>query len=747
MLLDLVPAGLLFFAQASQSAVAGVVRDAASGNLLPEAVVSLPDLDRSVPTDSLGNYRFLEVPPGPQHLAVRRIGYSPRTLHAFVPDEGVLQIDVSLDPVPLRLASLVVRTIPAMRGLDSGDSTEYPDRGISLAAMRNDPFLPEPDGLLALRGGEVTTEPESPSGVHLRGAASDQTGYALDGIPVFSPYHTAGIFSAWNPDAIERVQLSSSSPSPAYSPALAGTITATTRSPGPLLVTQGSLSTSQARLAVDGPVGTGGAGFLVSLRAGYPGLIAPGEDRSYLRGDTRDGLAKLEAPLLRGSLRLLIYDMGNSMGSAAGAESTSPVRNDFEWGSRSIGAQWTGPTRWGTVRLQGWTASTEAEATWLGAAPVGLVAERQDEGLLASVERSHPGASIGAGVRVERSRTVYRIAPLATTGSHLDLNARTPVASLFIQHQRELASRVSAEAAVSATTAAGGFHWGMQGQVRYRVSPPLIVTASYVRAHQFAQSLRNSESVVGNIFPAELYVGAGVNGVPVARNDRGIFALDYRPTANLKVGVQGYLSRSSGLLLVAPSTGEPFAVDGFTSGSGSAPGIALDASFRGSRYGLLASYSWQRLRLTYAGSSYRPAYGTSHSFELGGVLFPSATSSVRLGLTGAFGRRATGVAGDFEWEACNLVDRGCEFGGSPQSDGQLGATRLPAYLRLDLGLRQHWHLRLAGKDVMLALYGTVTNLLGRTNVLTVATDPASGRRTEIEMRPRAPLVIGLDWRF
>jgi hypothetical protein len=105
------------------------------------------------------------------------------------------------------------------------------------------------------------------------------------------------------------------------------------------------------------------------------------------------------------------------------------------------------------------------------------------------------------------------------------------------------------------------------------------------------------------------------------------------------------------------------------------------------------------------------------------------------------------VIGDVEWEACNLLDRGCEFGGSPRSDGRLGQTQLPAYLRLDLGLRHHWHLNLAGKDVMLALYGTVTNLLGRSNVLTVATDPASGRRTDIEMRPRAPLVIGIDWRF
>jgi hypothetical protein len=336
---------------------------------------------------------------------------------------------------------------------------------------------------------------------------------------------------------------------------------------------------------------------------------------------------------------------------------------------------------------------------------------------------------------------------LDSVASGLRLSGHTPVASVFLQHRRELVDRVTADAALTTSFAAGGLHWSLQGQLRYRAGPSLTFSASYIRAHQFAQSLRNSESVVGNIFPAELYVGAGTHEVPVARNDRGILALDYRPTANLRVGVQGYLSRSSGLLLVAPTTSEPFAVDGFTTGSGTAPGVALDATYRESRYGLLASYSWQRVRLTYADSAYRPAYGTGHGFEVGGILFPTATSSIRLGLSGALGRRATGLAGDFEWEACNLLDRGCEFGGSPRTDGHLGGTRLPAYVRLDLGLRQHWHFKLGRKDVMLALYGTVTNLLGRTNVLTVATDPDSGRRTEIEMRPRAPLVIGLDWRF
>jgi hypothetical protein len=47
----------------------------------------------------------------------------------------------------------------------------------------------------------------------------------------------------------------------------------------------------------------------------------------------------------------------------------------------------------------------------------------------------------------------------------------------------------------------------------------------------------------------------------------------------------------------------------------------------------------------------------------------------------------------------------------------------------------------------MAVFATMTNVLGRRNVLTVAVDPVTGGRTRIEMRPRSPLVVGVDWRF
>src|SRR6185295_13390104 len=104
-------------------------------------------------------------------------------------------------------------------------------------------------------------------------------------------------------------------------------------------------------------------------------------------------------------------------------------------------------------------------------------------------------------------------------------------------------------------------------------------------------------------------------------------------------------------------------------------------------------------------------------------------------------RRTTPVAGGLEWEAYNLLDRGSEFAGSPFYGGDaLGGMRLPAYFRVDLGLRKVWRLHFGGHDASLALFGAMTNVLGRKNVLTYTRDATTGDPVEVEMRPRAPLV-------
>ena len=151
---------------------------------------------------------------------------------------------MTLRATPLHLETIVARPTVPVRGLEA-DAVAYPDRAASRAAIRNDPVLAEPDALGALGGGEVVLAPESPNGMHVRGGAADQTAYELDGVPVLSPYHSAGLFSAWNPDALADVTLRAAGPSAGDPDALSGTVAGETRLPGARLETQGALTTTQ----------------------------------------------------------------------------------------------------------------------------------------------------------------------------------------------------------------------------------------------------------------------------------------------------------------------------------------------------------------------------------------------------------------------------------------------------------------------------------------------------------------------
>src|SRR6185503_7514901 len=116
--------------------------------------------------------------------------------------------------------------------------------------------------------------------------AADQTAYLIDGFPILNPYHAAGMTGAWNPDAIARLRVASAAPLETSPNALAGAVEAATRAPGDRIRAQGSASTTQSRITLDGPLGK--AGYLVSFRSGFPDGIAPKHESSYIRGDTGD---------------------------------------------------------------------------------------------------------------------------------------------------------------------------------------------------------------------------------------------------------------------------------------------------------------------------------------------------------------------------------------------------------------------------------------------------------------------------
>lgn len=730
--------------------ITGVVRDESTGEPVAGAVVTLEESGRAAVTAFDGSYSIPDVPPGPHHLSVRVLGFQSRSLHVLVPASGSLRVDLVLRADPIEVDAVVVRSRVPIRGMDVDGRDLDPTRRVSGAAIRNDPFTAEPDVIEALIGGGVSGAPESGGGLHVRGGDGDELGFLLDGIPVFSPYHSGVRSGAWNADAVAGVELRTDPVLPVD--ALSGAVLVSTIDPGATFRSGGHLSTSQIGLTVNGPF-AGDAGYLLTGQAGYPGLIRPPDEPSYLDGSDHDLLAKLVLPIGGGDLRLLAFDNRNEVRASSRPSEVddTPVEpgepNVYAWRGRSLGLVWNGGAVGRlTPSIRLWRAAQEASFRWNGeeSGATRVTSDREQYGLLASLQWKRKARAAEVGILATRDEAAYAV--VADSGGQ-GIAGDADEMAMFATYAESIGERIELSASIRASRGDAGSRLLPHVGIRARLAESVSIFAEYARTAQAVQSLRNAESVVGRIFPPELYAGGRDSGIPVAVADYVALGMVALPRAGTRVELEAYARSLDHLAMLDPEDGQPFASATIRRGSGSALGAAVGLSIGSARYAVTGSAGVERVELRTGGERWTPGYAASRSARIGAIAFPTPTLSIRVGWIGQFGRRGSDAIGLLEWESCNLLDMGCEFAGSPEELGELGARKLPPYNRLDLSIRKHWHFVLGRREGSIEAFATGSNLLGRANVLAYQVDPASGLSAPIEMRPRAPLTLGLGWRF
>ena len=494
---------------------------------------------------------------------------------------------------------------------------------------------------------------------------------------------------------------------------------------------------------------TSGAGYVLSLRSGFPGGVLAPRDPAKIRGESGDLLAKVELPFFGGRLKLLGYDSENELNAGAVADPTDALlvrRHGFEWGTRSLGATWEGSMGSSRVAVRAWDSRSASSATLRS--EVGDAAEarsgRTESGVMATLAR--PTSAEGellVGVRLSRGSTAYR----AASSDPFESQGALSSGALLLGYELPIARRGWLRAEIDLTASSLGATASPLLVAGAGLGRYVTVSAGLFRRHQFVQSMRNEESLLGAVFPADLFVTAGSAGVPTARADEASLRMEFRPLPGLSVGGRAYARRLDSVAFIAPGTGSLFSTGALEIGSASVRGLSVDAAVSGSRIGLVADYGFQNVHNRAPGRTYVPSYAPTHRAQLGVVFHPSSTMSLRLASAGAWGRTTTALVGPVEWEACNLADNGCEFAGAAEHGEELGETRLGAYIRTDLGLRKHWHLSLGGRDAMPALHGTLVNVLNRKNTLNYEIDPLTGSVSPIDMLGLAPLVVGVGLAF
>ncbi|HSH75812.1 MAG TPA: carboxypeptidase regulatory-like domain-containing protein, partial [Longimicrobiales bacterium] len=302
-------------------------------------------------TDRLGSFRISSVGVGSYTIRVAALGYAEYTRVIELGRGETLELDLELERAALELQGIAVEAVANRERARFEEIAGATVRELDLAELRAVPGVAEADPLRAVEvlPGVVSTSDFS-AAFHVRGGSADQNLILLDGVPVFSPFHLGGLFSVFNADMIDRVELQS----------------------GGFAAEHGGRVSSV--LEVDTDVGEGGFGVdsgisLLATRAAAGGRLpngaadALGQSSIRYRASARrsyfDVVAKpwFEFPYHLTDFQLFLEGWSPSgdritLTAYTGRDVLDltrldaedfPLRIDWDWGNDLVGLQWTHP--------------------------------------------------------------------------------------------------------------------------------------------------------------------------------------------------------------------------------------------------------------------------------------------------------------------------------------------------------------------------------------------------------------------
>ncbi|HZI42111.1 MAG TPA: carboxypeptidase regulatory-like domain-containing protein [Gemmatimonadaceae bacterium] len=98
----------------SVGAISGTIRDS-TGTPIPGVEVVLRQIKGAVRSDSLGVFRFADVPAGHRQLHFRRLGFAPKSIDADIADGKTLALTVVLDAAATEIEGMTVEEVTRRR--------------------------------------------------------------------------------------------------------------------------------------------------------------------------------------------------------------------------------------------------------------------------------------------------------------------------------------------------------------------------------------------------------------------------------------------------------------------------------------------------------------------------------------------------------------------------------------------------------------------------------------------------------
>ena len=245
--------------------VSGKVTDLENGDPL-YGVVIFDDKTSTYARSDVNGLYTITLPSGENILHFSYEAKEDMDLRVDLRSDGSLNIELP-DKVELLKASVV-----SAQSMMSHRTTTMGVETVNIRTMNKIPSaFGEGDilkAVLTLPG--VKTVGEASGGFNVRGGSQDQNLILFNGNTIYNPSHLFGIFSAFNPDIVEDVQLYKSSVPAQYGGRISSVLTVKSKE-GSTEKVQGSLGIGllTSRLHLEGPLGSKKTSFIVGARTSY----------------------------------------------------------------------------------------------------------------------------------------------------------------------------------------------------------------------------------------------------------------------------------------------------------------------------------------------------------------------------------------------------------------------------------------------------------------------------------------------
>lgn len=191
------------FAQ-SNTAIKGFVYDKESGEPMPSVLLVLKGTNVGVQTDVNGYYS-MQVPAGPFTVYTVLLGYDTASFSGKVDAGQVISHKFFINPRATTLGDVEISAAAKEKitKVNIGTTTVTPREMKLLPSAGGEPDIAQ---YLQVVPGVVFTGDQGGQ-LYIRGGNTTQTGILLDGVTIYNPFHSIGLYSVFETDAIRNVDV------------------------------------------------------------------------------------------------------------------------------------------------------------------------------------------------------------------------------------------------------------------------------------------------------------------------------------------------------------------------------------------------------------------------------------------------------------------------------------------------------------------------------------------------------------